>query len=185
MSTGMRGYLRTLWSEECQPTPTWALLGWILFFVLFLFYAASQHQEGLLIDNVNLVVHESGHALFGWFGNMPGLLGGTALQLTVPLLLASYFFVQRQAAAFAFCLFFFFENFLPIATYMADARAMALPLVTIGDPEFVTQDWHAIFSRGGVARVRHQNCRVRTFRWLGWHDSDPVLAGMALAISTP
>jgi len=29
---------------------------------------------------------------------------------------------------------FFFENWLYTATYMADARAMALPLVTTGDP---------------------------------------------------
>jgi hypothetical protein len=166
MQVVMRDYLRSLWIEEWQPTSQWALLGWICFFVLFLVYASSQHQQGLFIDNVNLVVHEGGHALFGWFGNMPGLLGGTALQLVVPLLLASYFFGQRQAAAFAFCLFFFFENFLPIATYMADARALALSLVTIGDPEFITHDWHAIFSSVGL--LEYDTKIATVVRFAGW-----------------
>ena len=50
---------------------------------------------------------------------------------------AAYFFTQRQTTGFVFCLFFFFENWLYTATYMADARAMELPLVTTGDPDFV------------------------------------------------
>ena len=95
MQVGMLDYLRSLWNEEWQPASPWNLLGWITFFAAFLLYAASEHGQGLCIDNMNLVVHEAGHALFGWFGSVPGLLGGTALQLLVPLLLASYFFVQR------------------------------------------------------------------------------------------
>jgi hypothetical protein len=179
----MREYLKSLWNEKWQPASPFALLGWIVFFVLFLFYAASQHEQGLFIDNVNLVVHEGGHALFGWFGNMPGLLGGTAMQLTVPLLLASYFFVQRQAAAFAFCLFFFFENFLPVATYMADARAMALPLVTIGDPEFVTHDWHAIFRSVGFLEY---DTRIAAFvRFTGWAGMISTACWLARQVPFP
>ena len=99
----------------------------------------------LFIDLANLVVHEGGHLLFGWFGATLGLWGGTILQWLVPLLLAAYFFTQRQTTAFAFCVFFFFENWLYTATYMADARAMVLPLVTAGDSDFVEHDWHTIF----------------------------------------
>ena len=69
------------------------------------------------------MVHEGGHNLFGWFGPTLGLWGGTLLQWLVPFLLAVYFFSQRQIAGFVFCLFFFFENWLYTATYMADARA--------------------------------------------------------------
>ena len=162
----MLEYLQSLWNEDWQPAALWAVFGWFAFFVLFLFYAASQHGQGLFIDNVNLVVHEAGHALFGWFGFVPGLWGGTVFQLMVPLMLACYFFVQRQAPAFAFCLFFFFENFLGIAAYMADARAMALPLVTIGDPEFVTHDWHAIFGTMGL--LEHDTQISAVVRFVGW-----------------
>jgi len=67
-----------------------------------------------------------------------------------PFLLAAYFFTQRQTSAFAFCGFFFFENWLYTATYMADARAMALPLVTTGDSDYVEHDWTRSFTSLGV-----------------------------------
>jgi hypothetical protein len=102
------------------------VFAWLTFFLWFLAYAFSQHGAFLFIDTPNMVVHEGGHALFGWFGETLGLWGGTILQWLVPLLLAIYFFHQRQAAGFVFCLFFFFENWIYTATYMADARAMEL-----------------------------------------------------------
>src|SRR5665811_1992405 len=113
------------------------LIGWLFFYAAFLLYAAIEQSGFLFIDYVNLVVHEGGHLLFGWFGPTLGLWGGTLLQWLVPLLLAAYFFRERQPAAFVFCIFFFFENWLYTASYMADARAMTLPLVTTGDPDFV------------------------------------------------
>lgn len=173
----MLDYLKSLWEEEWRPLSPWARWIWVAFFALFLVYAASRRGEGLIIDNLNLVVHEGGHALFGWFGYMPGLLGGTSFQLLVPLMLACYFFVQRQAPGFAFCLFFFFENFLGVATYMADARTMALPLVTIGDPEFVTHDWHAIFSSVGL--LEYGTKIASLVRFAGW--SGMILTGVWLA----
>ena len=68
------------------------------------------------------------------------MLGGTLLQWLVPFLLACYFFYQRQVPAFVFCLFFFFENWLYTATYMADARAQALPLVSVGGGDEAIHD---------------------------------------------
>jgi hypothetical protein len=149
-----------------QPVPRVALAGWLLFYVVFLAYAFSKHGEFLFIDLANLVVHEGGHLLFGWLGEIPGLWGGTILQWLVPFLLATYFFTQRQAAAFVFSLFFFFENWLYTATYMADARAMDLPLVTVGDPDFVEHDWNTIFSRWGV--LQHDTTIAGAVRLLGW-----------------
>lgn len=162
----MLEYLRSLWNEDWHPIARWVIWAWLAFFTLFLFYAWSQHGQGLFSDNVNLVVHEAGHALFGWFGQTLGLWGGTLFQLLVPFLLASYFFSQRQAPGFAFCLFFLFENFLGIATYMADARTQALPLVTLGDPEFVIHDWNAIF--GGLGLLSYDTSIAAVVRLLGW-----------------
>src|ERR1700689_1871084 len=95
-----------------------------------------------------------------------GLWGGTLLQWLVPFLLAVYFFTQRQTSGFVFCLFFFFENWLYTATYMADARAMVLPLVTTGDPEFAEHDFHAIFSSLGV--LDYDTKIGMAVRLLGW-----------------
>ncbi|HTT25226.1 MAG TPA: hypothetical protein VMG82_40300 [Candidatus Sulfotelmatobacter sp.] len=155
-----------------------AITGWLLFYAAFLVYAFSANGAFLFIDSANLVVHEGGHNLFGWFGPTLGLWGGTLLQWLVPLLLATYFFSQRQAAGFVFCLFFFFENWLYTATYMADARAQQLPLVTTGDPDFVEHDFHAIFSSLGVleydtkiavvVRILGWMGMLACVAWLGW-----------------
>jgi hypothetical protein len=77
-----------------------------------------------------------------------------------------YFFTQRETTGFVFCLFFFFENWLYTATYMADARAMELPLVTTGDPEFAKHDFNAIFSSLGV--LDYDTTIAAVVRTLGW-----------------
>jgi hypothetical protein len=163
---------------EWKPLSRIALIGWVAFFALFLVYAARHHREFLFVDNANLVVHEGGHLLFGWAGATLGLWGGTILQWFVPFVLAAYFFAQRHIAGFSFSLFFFFENWLYTAGYMADARVMNLPLVTVGDPEFVEHDWHAIFTSLGLLNYDTTIAAMVTFLgwcgmvgvalWLGW-----------------
>src|ERR1700734_3619969 len=133
-------YLQALFDERWKPVSRPALVAWLIFYVGFLIYA-NAHGAGLFIDPANLVVHEGGHNLFGWFGPTLGLWGGTLLQWLVPFLLAAYFFTERETTGFVFSLFFFFENWLYTATYMADARAQDLPLVTTGDPEFAEHDF--------------------------------------------
>jgi len=167
----MREYLDLIveWSgarEDWRPVSRWAVVAWLVFYVLFLIYALRQHGGYLFIDSANLVVHEGGHLLFGWFGPTLGLWGGTILQWLVPLLLAAYFFRERQLAAFVFCMFFFFENWLYTATYMADARAMALPLVTAGNSDYVEHDWNTIFSSLGVLPYDTRIAAIVSF--MGW-----------------
>lgn len=162
----MLHYFRSLCDEPWKPISHASLAAWLVFYVAFLGYAFSAHGGFLFIDSANLVVHEGGHNLFGWFGPTLGLWGGTLLQWLVPLLLAVYFLTQRQTTGFVFCLFFFFENWLYTATYMADARAQALPLVTTGDPDFVEHDFYAIFSSLGV--LPHDTTIAAVVRILGW-----------------
>jgi len=171
----MREYLLFLFDEVGQdlglnqpwkPVSRLVLAAWLVFYVAFLGYAFSAHGGFLFIDMPNLIVHEGGHNLFGWFGPTIGLWGGTLLQWLVPFLLAVYFFTRRETTGFVFCLFFFFENWLYTATYMADARAMILPLVTAGDSDFVEHDWHTIFSSLGVLPYDTKIAAVISF--LGW-----------------
>ena len=158
--------LQAMMDEPWKPVSRPALAAWLIFYGAFLVYAFSAHGGYLFIDSANLVVHEGGHNLFGWFGSTLGLWGGTLLQWLVPFLLATYFFAQRQIAGFVFCLFFFFENWLYTATYMADARAQVLPLVTTGDSDFVEHDFYAIFSSLGV--LNYDTKIAAVVRFLGW-----------------
>ena len=159
--------LRETFSEPWQPVSRGALLAWTAGYALFLVYALRNREGFLFLDNVNLVVHESGHALFGWFGQTLGLWGGTIMQLLVPLLLAASFAYKRQTAAAAFCLFLFFENFLYVATYMADARIQQLDLVSLGGGDGpVEHDWYLMFSQLGL--LQHDKAIAAVVRTLGF-----------------
>lgn len=162
----MLEYFRSIQDEPWKPLSRPATVAWLVFYTAFLMYVYSAHGGFLFIDSANLVVHEGGHNLFGWFGPTLGLWGGTLLQWLVPFLLAAYFYTRRQPAGFVFCLFFFFENWLYTATYMADARVQELPLVTTGDPDFVEHDFHAIFSNLGV--LDYDTKIATVVRLLGW-----------------
>ena len=148
------------------PVPRIALIAWLLFFSLFLYQLARGGGILLLMDSVFVPIHEGGHLLFGYFGQVVGIAGGTILQLFVPFALATYFFLEREAQGLAFCMFFFFEQFLPIATYMADARAQEVPLLTIGDAEYVIHDWNYLFTKMGV--LDHDTEIASWVRFIGW-----------------
>jgi len=178
----MLEYFKSILGAPWKPISRPAVVAWLVFYVLFLGYAFSAHGGYLFIDSANLVVHEGGHNLFGWFGPTLGLWGGTLLQWLVPFLLAAYFFSERQPSGFVFCLFFFFENWLYTATYMADARAQVLPLVTTGDPDFVEHDFYAIFSRLGV--LDYDTKIALVVRMLGWCGMIACAVWMAMRLRT-
>jgi hypothetical protein len=169
--------LQSILDEPWKPVSRPMLVAWLIFYVGFLGYAFSAHGGFLFIDSANLVVHEGGHNLFSWFGPTLCLWGGTLLQWLVPFLLAVYFFTQRQTTGFVFCLFFFFENWLYTATYMADARVQELPLVTTGDSDFVEHDFYAIFSSLGV--LNHDTQIAAVVRLLGWFGMIAVVVWLA------
>jgi hypothetical protein len=152
--------------EPWQPVGKIALIGWLIVYALYLLYAARAHGTGLFMDLVFLPIHEGGHVLFGYLGNQTLMvMGGTILQLSVPLAIAVYFVFQRHLTGTAFAAFFFFENFLQIGTYMADARAQQLPLVNIGGGEGI-HDWGYLFAKLGV--INQDTAIGGTVRALGW-----------------
>ena len=97
------------------------------------------------IDNINLPVHATGHLLFAPFGDTLQLLGGSVLQLLLPLAFAAYFTMHRDEHAASIGIWWVGQNFVNISTYMADAQAMDLPLVGGGE-----HDWNLLFEQWGV-----------------------------------
>ena len=122
----------------------------LLFFGLFLYGLVRDMEMPRLVDNVFMQIHAGGHALFRVFGSTAAVAGGTFLQLFVPFVLGFYFIRQRQPLGVALCMFFFFEQFLPIARYMADAQAQQLPWASIGRYESLIHDWNYLFTQLGV-----------------------------------
>jgi len=148
---------------EWKPISRYAGIGWICSYVLFLIYAAGNRTGFLFLDFANLMIHECGHPLFSVFGYTMMILGGTLMELIVPLACAGYFFYKREISGTAFCLFWSFENLPYIGTYMADAREQALPLVGSGD-----HDWGILFGQWGLlAQDQKIGGATRAIGWIG------------------
>jgi len=144
-----------------KPVSREAMIGWGVFYALFLIYAAANAGGFFFIDYANLMFHEGGHAVFGWAGHYTQILGGTIGQLVVPIVCTLVFLRRGETTAIAFCAFWTFENLLDIATYMADARRSALPLVG-GDES----DWTLLFTHWGV--LQRDTAIAAVVRGIGW-----------------
>src|SRR5579872_5408582 len=158
-------FLETL-GEEWEPISRVALIGWLVFYVVLVGNAMFRGTLLQWFDLVFILIHEGGHLLFRFFGEWIMVAGGTLLQLFVPFALAVYFLFKRQLAGTTFCAFFFFEQFLPIGIYMADAQCQCLQYVTVGDAETAEHDWFYLFSRAGV--LEHHTQIGHVFGVLGW-----------------
>lgn len=152
--------------EDWRPVARWSLAVWLIFYLLFLFDAYRHSGPLLMFDVVFVPIHEGGHLLFRFFGQWISVAGGTFLQLFAPFALAVYFAFKRHVTGTAFCAFFFFEQLLPIATYMADARAQQLPLLTVGDGSYVIHDWNYLFASLGILSDDTQIAAI--VRFIGW-----------------
>lgn len=151
--------------EPWHPVSRPELIGWLGFYALFLLNALLDTDGYLFIDHVNLIIHEAGHLLFSYLGHTLMVWGGTLFELFVPVALAVAFLFRRHLPGAAFAGFFFFENFLYIATYMADARSQSLPLVSVGGGE-AEHDWFFILSQLGL--VQYDTTLAFLTRITGW-----------------
>ncbi|GMU87486.1 MAG: hypothetical protein AMXMBFR48_27270 [Ignavibacteriales bacterium] len=92
-----------------------------------------------LLDYFHLVVHEAGHILLGFFGELIMFLGGTLMQIIIPVLLIIFFYVNYMRVLFQSAMFLLGHSFINISVYAADAREMKLEL--FGPPN-VQHDWN-------------------------------------------
>ena len=144
-----------------KPVSRAEAIGWSLAFAAFMLYARANTSGFLFIDNANLMVHEVGHTMFSWAGYYTTILGGTLLQVIVPLACTLFFIRKGQTTAVACTAFWLSENLLYVATYMADARRSALPLV--GSDE---SDWTILFTHWGV--LQNDLTIAAWTRGIGW-----------------
>ena len=115
-----------------------ALLAWGL--------SRLAHTEAFtLLDSVDLAIHESGHLVFGPFGEFIGFAGGTLMQLLMPAAFVAYFRRRDDSHAASVALWWVAQNLGNVATYVADARAQELPLVGGGE-----HDWAYLLGTTGL-----------------------------------
>ena len=115
---------------------------------------ASAGLQPALLQTVwhlpDLVFHEAGHVLFMPLGPLMTSLGGSLFQCALPLLLAAAFFREGHRFAMSVCVWWCGQNFVDVAPYIADARA--LRLVLLGGrtgAEVEGHDWEFILTALG------------------------------------
>lgn len=113
---------------------------------------------------VNLPFHEAGHIVFRLFGRFMSSLGGSLGQLLMPLVcLGSFLLFTRDTFAGSFSLWWFGENFLDLAPYINDARALRLPLLggnTGQTSPYGFHDWEFILKEAGLLRYDYVLAQV-------------------------
>jgi len=104
-------------------------------------YFVLHRGEYTLLDNFHLIVHEAGHLFFSFFGTFIQFLGGTLMQLIIPLLLLIIFYRSFMPKGMQFAFFLLGHSFLNVSVYAADARTRALPLLGNGK-----HDWNYLLN---------------------------------------
>jgi len=136
------------WARDRWWLPRAALMLYLAFISLELL---SDSTTWTWFTPVNLGIHETGHVVFrltGW--RFIEIAGGTIAQLLAPLFLIVSFFRQFDLFAPAFGAFWLGTNLHNISVYMRDARARALPLVTVGGGNHIIHDWHYLLGQLGL-----------------------------------
>lgn len=110
---------------------------------LYFLYCLYEPYEWRLLDGVNLLIHEAGHPIFGIFGEFMMVLGGTLMQLIMPIAFIIYFFRERQFFSGSLVCFWLGHSLINVSIYAADAAAMNLPLIGNGDR---IHDWNYMLS---------------------------------------
>ena len=145
------------------------LIGFLYIFLKLLRDPAYQSILGAL----NLGIHEFGHLLFSPLGEFMGVAGGTITQLAVPFYGMYNFYRQDDYFSIVLCGGWLSTNFYNVAIYAADARAMALPLVSPfgGD---VYHDWNYLLAQTGL--LNSDTMIGGIFRMLGFLSMTVTLA---------
>ena len=119
----------------------------------YLGYVGIRHlfdpEYSSLFGPINLGIHEAGHVVFSWGGAFLQAAGGTILQLAAPVIAALLFRRARDYFGITVCGVWEATNLYSVATYVGDARAQALPLVTPGGG-VAQHDWTYLLGELGL-----------------------------------
>ena len=101
------------------------LAAWTLSFAVAGQGAAAQS----VLHLPNLVFHEAGHVIFSLFGQFMTVLGGSLLQVAVPLIIAGAFLRQGDRLGAVVGAWWAGQNLVDLAPYIADARRLEMTLL--------------------------------------------------------
>lgn len=116
----------------------------------------ANHLMRSFLHLVHLPFHEAGHVLLMPFGRFLSVLGGSLLQVAIPLLCGGVFLVRsRDPFAASVTLWWAGQSLMDLAPYIADARALRLPLLGgRTGAEVEGHDWEYLL--GALGLLNHE-----------------------------
>lgn len=133
----------------------------------FIFSSVDSNYAGRsILHVVNLPFHEAGHLIFIPFGRFLSVLGGSLMQLIVPAVCAAVLLLRtRDAFGASVAMWWLAQNFMDIAPYINDARALDLLLLGgfTGKEVADYHDWEYILGKLGWLRLDHVLANLSQF----------------------
>ncbi len=179
-------FSKKILSEEEVATGTVIFAARALFFLILFFWGwgfifsalKGEYSGDSVLHYVNLVFHEAGHIIF--WGKFMAVLGGSLMQIIIPGCCVASFLYYRNPFAAAAALWWLAENFMDMAPYINDARALQLPLLggITGSDDPDSHDWHFLLRETGwleydqiLARLSSHIgilLMITSFAWMIW-----------------
>jgi hypothetical protein len=122
----------------------------------------SDYEYWTIFAGITLGVHEAGHIVFGPFGELMAVAGGSIMQLVAPVIVSVLFLRQREYFGISVALAWLSMSLSNLATYIGDARAQDLPLVSVGNGDPI-HDWHYLLGHFGMLAQDHALARCARF----------------------
>ena len=78
-------------TEHHQTRPSYPRLALTIALALYAIPLMRHPERGSFLDGIDLAIHETGHLVFGPFGEVIAVAGGTLFHLIVPATFVFYF----------------------------------------------------------------------------------------------
>lgn len=144
----------------------YALLLYLLILLPFHLYTPTRFFDlpGLLwfTHLILLYIHEAGHLFFSVFGRTFSILGGSLMQVLVPIVWYAVALRERSSLSNA-AIFFTGVSIVDVSIYVKDAEVLQLPL--IGGLSKAHHDWRNLL--GGWGMVDDSFVIGETLFWIG------------------
>jgi hypothetical protein len=140
--------------------------------------------NGSFLHLVNLPFHEAGHLFFAPFGSFLMSLGGSLTQVLVPVVCIVAFVRKPDLFGAAVATWWAGQNLVDLGPYIADARALQMPLLGgATGAEVEGHDWEAILHTLGWLHLDRRLgmaahvigsvtmiAAIATAGWIAWSD---------------
>lgn len=127
----------------------------IVLFILgyYSFYLATDYQTPhgrhdmpfiiWIIDTIDLFIHEGGHGIFRFFGQFIYFLGGSLMQIILPVAAIIVFLRTSGLRSLIGTLYWLGHNMINVSVYIADAPKQQLTLIS----RHALHDWRWLCNR--------------------------------------